>query len=189
MLGKGKILSIPDIYIKVPYQTVTRKGKPITRQRYLPLTAIAATYEKQADGEEILPEAESPATFKDVYLLISNRADAPEKAAQAYVKRWKIEVFYRTTKQNLGLTACYAQSEAAHLAHVELLFTAMTLLCYASWPGNKESADQAPPLCQVMRYFFNTICRIDCSKQLIQVYFYTSIRRFSRLIDNFGQGF
>lgn len=187
--GKGNVLGIPDIYIKLPYQTVTRKGKPITRQRYQLLAAIAATYEKQADDEELLPETESPATFKDVYLLISNRADSPEKAAQAYVKRWKIEVFYRTTKQNLGLTACYAQSEAAHLAHVELLFTAMTLLCYASWPGNKEGADQAPPLCQVMRYFFNAGCRIDCYEQLIQVYFDTSIQRFSRLIDEFWPRF
>lgn len=53
-------------------------------------------------------------TLKDAYLLISNRVDAPEEAARAYTKRWKIEVFYRTAKQNLGLTSCYAQSETAH---------------------------------------------------------------------------
>jgi hypothetical protein len=28
ILGKGCVLSIPDIYIKVPYQTLTRKGNP-----------------------------------------------------------------------------------------------------------------------------------------------------------------
>jgi len=41
--------------------------------------------------------------------------------------------FYRAIKQNLGLTSCYAQTEAAHLAHMELLFTAKTLICFATW--------------------------------------------------------
>ncbi|MCR4443155.1 MAG: hypothetical protein QHH10_12845 [Peptococcaceae bacterium] len=117
--------------------------------------------------------------------LISNRVDDSEEAASAYTKRWKIEVFYRTTKQNLGLTSYYAQSETAHFAHVELLFTAKTLLCYATWECNKEGAEQAPSLCEVMRYFFNAGCRIRCSEQLIQVYFDTATERFSRLIDKF----
>jgi hypothetical protein len=69
--GRGFVLSIPDIYIKVPYKTLTRKEKPITRQRLLPIAAIAATYKKQAvEGSVILPEEECPATFKDAYLLI-----------------------------------------------------------------------------------------------------------------------
>lgn len=186
VLGKESVLSIPDIYIKMPYETLTRKGKPITRQRFLPIAAIAATYEKQAvEGSIVLPEEECPATFKDAYLLISNRVDAPEEAATAYAKRWRIEVFYRTAKQNLGLTSCYAQSETAHFAHVELLFTAKTLLCYASWECNKEGAEQAPSLCEVIRYFFNAGCRIRCCEQLIQVYFGTATQRFSRLIDKF----
>ncbi|WP_366924369.1 transposase [Metallumcola ferriviriculae] len=185
ILGKGSVLSIPNIYIKVPYETLTKKGKPITRQRFLPIAAIAATYEEQvAEGSVILPEEECPATFKGVYLLISNRVDAPEEAARTYTKRWKIEVFYRTVKQNLGLTSCYAQSEPAHFAHVELLFTAQTLLCYATW-CNKEGAEQAPSLCEVVRYFFNAGCRIRCIKQLIQVYFDTATERFASLIDRF----
>ena len=128
-IGKGTVLSIPNIYIKMPYETVTRKGKPITRQRFVPIAAIAATYEKQATTTDnlILQEEEVPATFKNVYLLISNRVDVPEEAAKAYTKRWRIEVFYRAIKQNLGLTSCYAQTEAAHLAHMELVFTAKTL--------------------------------------------------------------
>ncbi|MDA8212464.1 MAG: transposase [Clostridia bacterium] len=188
-LGSGSVLSIPDIYIKLPYETTTRKGKPITRQRYLPIAAIAATFEKQAEGNDILPEEELPATFKDVYLLISNRVDAPEEAAMAYAKRWKIEVFYRTAKQNLGLTSCYARSETAHFAHMELLFTAKTLLCYANWEFNKEGAEQAPSLCEVIRYFFNASCRINCCNQLTQVYFDTATERFSRLIDRFWPEF
>jgi len=88
LLGKGFTISIPDIYIKIIYETLTRKGKPITRQQYLPITAIASTYEKQAAQDSIvLPEEECPATFKDANLLISNRADSPEEAALAYVRR------------------------------------------------------------------------------------------------------
>jgi len=142
------VLSIPDIYIKLPYETFTRKGKPITRQRFVPIAAIAATYEKQASETSIiLPEVEVPATFKDAYLLISNRFDAPDDVARIYTKRWRIEVFYRAVKQNLGLTSCYAQSESAHFAHVELLFTAKTLLCYAAWECNKEGAEQTLLCC------------------------------------------
>jgi hypothetical protein len=104
LLGKGCVLSIPDVYLKVPYETFTRKGKLITRQQFLPVAAIASTFEKQATEDIVLPEEEYPATFKDAYLLISNRVDAPEEVAKAYDRRWRIEVFYRTAKQNLGLT-------------------------------------------------------------------------------------
>ncbi|NLI93341.1 MAG: transposase, partial [Peptococcaceae bacterium] len=94
-----------------------------------------------------------------------------------------------TSKQDLGLTFCYAQSEAAHFAHVELLFTAKTLLCYASWEFNKEGVEQALSLCEVIRCFFNAGCRISCSEQLIQVYFDTATERFSRLLDKFWPHF
>ncbi len=191
VIGKNSVLSIPDIYIKVPYETLTRKGKPITRQRFLLVAAIGATYEEQVDEKTVvLPEEEyQVATFKGTYLLLSNRADAPEEAAKAYTKRWKIEVFYRTAKQNLGLTACYAQSEPAHFAHVELLFTAQTLLCFATWECNKEGVEQAPSLCEVVRYFFNAGCRIHCHNQLIQVYFDIATERFARIIDKFWPKF
>ncbi|MCG9968549.1 hypothetical protein L9W92_10840 [Pelotomaculum terephthalicicum JT] len=36
------------------------------------------------------------ATYRDAYLLLSNRYDVPEEVAAVYVKRWRIEVFYRT---------------------------------------------------------------------------------------------
>lgn len=190
LLGKGFTISIPDIYIKIPYEALTHKGKPITKQQYLHIAAIASTYEKQAAEDSILlPEEECPATFKNAYLLISNRADAPEEATLAYVRRWRIEVFYRTSKQNLGLTSCYAQSETAHFAHIELLFTAKTLLCYAFWEFNKEGAEQAPSLCEVIRYFFNAGCRISCSEQLIQVYFDTATQRFTRMLNKFWPHF
>ncbi|KJS14954.1 MAG: hypothetical protein VR69_15930 [Peptococcaceae bacterium BRH_c4b] len=95
----------------------------------------------------------------------------------------RIEVFYRTVKQNLGLTSCYARPETAYFAHVELLFTAETLLCFATWQCNKEGAEQALSLCEVIGYFFNAGCRIRCCNQLIQVYFDTTTERFASLID------
>ncbi len=80
----------------------------------VPIAAIAATYEKQAsDSDILLTEAEPPATFKNAYLLISNRVDMPNDAAIAYVKRWRIEVFYRTAKQNFGLIISSRQTVAS----------------------------------------------------------------------------
>lgn len=94
-LGKGGIISIPGIYIKLWYKTTNQKGKPIRRWRYVPIATVASTYRKdpvKTDG--ILEEEDESATYRDAYLLISNRYDAPAQAAVAYVKRWRIEVFY-----------------------------------------------------------------------------------------------
>lgn len=190
VMGNSTVLSITNIYIKIPYETVTRKGKPITRQQMVPIAAIAATFEKQASESEIfLPETELPATFKNAYLLISNRVDRPNDATNAYAKRWRIEVFYRMAKQNLGLTSCYAQSETAHFAHVEMVFTANTLLCYATWHCNEEGVEQALSPCEVVGYFFNAGCRIHSCKKQIQVYFDITTQRFASLINKFWPKF
>jgi hypothetical protein len=164
-LGKGGVISIPDIYIKLSYDTTNRKEP------------------SAVDG--ILQEEDESATYRDAYLLISNRYDAPEEVAAAYVKRWRIEVFYRTVKQELGLTNCHSQSEASHFAHIELLFTAETLLCYARWECNKEGAEEALSHCEMVRYLFNASHRICCYEQQIQVYFDTTGDRFSRFIEKF----
>lgn len=66
--------------------------------------------------------------------------DSPKQAVIAYVNRWKIEVFYRNAKQELGLTACYSQIKAAHEAHIEMIFMAKTILNYTNWDLNKDSA-------------------------------------------------
>ncbi|WP_347488130.1 hypothetical protein ABDB91_12945 [Desulfoscipio sp. XC116] len=129
---------------------------------------IAATYNKQASETNIiLPEVEVPAISKDAYLLISDGFDTPDYVARTYTKQWRIEAFYRAAKQSLGLTSsCYAQSELAHFAHVELVFTAKTHLCYAAWECNKEGAEQALSL-RSDRVLFNDGCRIRCCNQQI----------------------
>jgi len=40
----SQVLSLPDIYIKLPYETKTRKGKPITRQREVILIELICRY-------------------------------------------------------------------------------------------------------------------------------------------------
>jgi hypothetical protein len=39
-LGKGGVIIIPDIYIKLSYDTTNRKGKPMRRWRYVPIAAV-----------------------------------------------------------------------------------------------------------------------------------------------------
>ncbi|WP_345789118.1 transposase [Pelotomaculum propionicicum] len=185
-LGKGGLISIPDIYIKLPYDTTNRRGQPMRRWRYVPIAAVASTYRKEpVNVDGIIQEEDESATYQDAYLLISNRHDVPEEVAAVYVKRWRIEVFYRTIKQELGLTNCHSWSEEAHFAHMELLFTVGTLLCYARWECNKEGAEEALSHREMVRYLFNASHRICCYEQQIQVYFDTTGDRFSRFIEKF----
>jgi len=61
-------------------------------------------------------------------LLISNRYDVPEEVVLTFSKRWRIEVFFRTAKQEFAFEKCHSESEAHRHAHFELLFAAETLL-------------------------------------------------------------
>lgn len=156
------------------------------RWRYVPIAAVASKYRKEpvtVDG--ILQEEDESATYRDAYLLISNRHDAPEEVAAVYVKRWRIEVFYRTVKHGLGLTNCHSRSEASHFVHIELLFTAETLLCYARWECNKEGAEGTLAHREMVRYLFNASHRVCRYGQQIQVYFDTTGDWFSRFIEKF----
>lgn len=128
-------ISIPGIYMKRPYITVNRKGKQVTKQRYVPVAAVAAMRLKEEDltGSDSIQaeQEEEPATYKGAYLLISNRHDVPEDVVQTYAKRWRIEVFFRAVKQELAFEKCHSESEAHHHPHFELLFAAETLLAVA----------------------------------------------------------
>lgn len=150
------------------------------------LAAVASTYKKAVEPVEgLIQEEDETATYKDAFLLISNRIDAPAEVAKVYTKRRRIEVFYRTSKQELGLTNCHSRSENAHLAHIELLFLAETLLCYAKWECNKEGADEALSHREMVRYLFNASHRIICCNQSIQIYFDITGGKFSRFINKF----
>lgn len=185
--GKNGFVSIPEIYIRLPYKVYNKKGASVDTYRYVPIAAVAGSIDKSTSSDEkqdVLLEDDRVAKFYNAYLLISNRYDKPDTVAQAYLKRWKIEVFYRFAKQELGLTSCYARNESAHFAHIELLFLAQTLLCYAGWVLNKEGAEFAPTHYDMVKSFFNASCRIYCDKQQIQFYFDTTMALFASLFRN-----
>jgi hypothetical protein len=185
-LGKDAVIVIPDIYVRRPYDTLTKMGKPTRKWHYVPITAIASTYKQATEPSEgLIQEEDETATYKDAFLLISNRMDCPEEVAKVYAKRWKIEVFYRTTKQELGLTNCHSRSESAHFAHMELLFLAETLLCFSKWECNKEGANEALSHSQMVGYLFNASHRVVCNDQTIQIYYDISGAMFSRFINKF----
>ena len=130
---------------------------------------------------------------QDTYVIISNRSDAPEAVVEAYVKRWRIEVFYRSAKQELGLTSCHAMSEQAHYMHVEMLFLTETLVRIAMWelhprPSNEESDEEVFTHGQVVQKLFIASCRIELHThsgiESIRVYFDTTDDMFSRFLIN-----
>ncbi|QUH27271.1 transposase [Serpentinicella alkaliphila] len=190
---KVSAISIPNIYIKLPYRLVGKQGKVVTKYRYTPIAkAVVATRLKE-DTEMMKDEFEKnkevAATYRGAYLLISNRVDNPEEALDAYIKRWSIEVFFRTAKQELGLNSCHSTSESHHYAHIELIFTAETLLVYARWELNNKGAEEGFTHGEMVRNFFNATYRIVIKAQqcfqTIQVHFDTEVRQFARLIDKF----
>ena len=70
-----------------------------------------------------------------------------QRSLAVYVKRWRIEVFFRTAKQDLAFEKCHSTSEAHHHAHFELLFATETLLALHYLELNKEktSDEKATP--------------------------------------------
>ena len=141
--GECSSISIPNVYIKLPVMKANKKGILVKKQEYSKV-AIAATIRlpEDIDVEQPVTGLANPddkaAHFKGAYLLISNRYDAREEAINSYAKIWEIEIFYRNTKQELGLTSCHSQSKEAYEAHIEMIFIAETMLCYANWEINKE---------------------------------------------------
>lgn len=57
------------------------------------------------------------ALYRGAYLIRN-----PKAALQAYVKHWRIEVFFRVAKQELGMGQCHSTSETHHHAHLQVLF-------------------------------------------------------------------
>jgi hypothetical protein len=184
-------LSIPDIYMKQPYTVTNRKGKDVIKQRYVRIAAVVAMRlkedEEACDTEK---QVEPPATYKGAYLLISNRFDVPEEALMTYVKRWRIEVFFRTAKQELAFGKCHSEFEAHHHAHFELLFTAETLLSIALFELNKEkTSDEGYTHGEMVRGLFHTRCQVRIVNHMGQKRIYidcdTQVQQFARLIDHY----
>lgn len=186
---------IPNIYMKMPYMTPNKKGVMKRKFRYTLIAVIVATRLKEDESpeEEQLKETEGdkPITYRGVYVLISNRADAPQEALFVYAKRWRIEVFFRRAKQELGMSKCHSTTEVHHHAHLQLLFTSDTLLGYAHWQLNKEktSNDEGYTHGEMVRGLFHTRCQIRVKTfnkvQRIYLDIDTTVRQFARLIQLF----
>lgn len=186
--GECVSVSIPNIYIKLPEMQINKKGNLVKKQVYTPIAAVAVIrLPEDVDTEEPVVDIANPdekaAHFKGSYLLISNRYDLPEEAVIAYAKRWKIEVFYRNAKQELGLTSCHSQSKSAHEAHIEMLFIAETLLTYANWELNKDGVVTLTHG-EMVGEIINAKHRTH-QKDKLYVYFDTEIKRFARFFKKF----
>lgn len=195
--GSGLVsVAVLDIYMKMPYETTNKKGKVVTKQRYTPIAAVVAMRLKEDEEpqrETVVEEDinEQAAEYRGAFLIISNRDDLPREALAVYVKRWRIEVFYRAAKQELGLSDCHSTTEIHHHAHLELLFATETLLNYAQWYENKEKTSDGECFThgEMVSSLFHTRCeiRLKARKGIQQVYiqFDTTVRKFARLFDTF----
>lgn len=188
-------VSIPNIYMSMPYKTINKRGIEVTKHHMIPIAAIAVTRlpEDVEERTSLVEQSETVTVFHGTHLIISNRHDAPEAAVQAYTKRWRIEVFYRCAKQELGLTSCHAMNENAHFMHVEMLFVAETLVQIAMrelhpCQSNEESDEEIFTHGQVVQKLFIASCRIELHTRLgnesIRVYFDTTYDMFSRFLIN-----
>lgn len=85
-------LAVPDIYMKMPYETTNKKGKVVTKQRYTPIAAVVAMRLKEdekPERENVVEDDinEQVAEYRGAYLIISNRFDLPNEALKVYLKR------------------------------------------------------------------------------------------------------
>lgn len=190
--GECSALNIPDIYIKLPVMKPNKKGSLVRKQEYTKIAAVAVIrLPEDIDTENPVVDQANPdekaAHFKGAYLLISNRHDAPEEAVNSYAKRWKIEIFYRNAKQELGLTSCHSQSKEAHEAHIEMIFIAETMLCYANWELNKDGAITLTHG-QMVKEIINASHRIS-KRNTLQVHFATPVAKFTSFFKKFWPEF
>jgi len=186
-------VSIPDIYMKKPKVTTGKNGKQYYQHVFIPIAAIAICRlpEDVEERTTLNLPTDRKSLFRGMHLLISNRFDDPAGATDAYVKRWRIEVFYRAAKQDLGLTACRAETEQAHYAHIEMVFIAETFVKLAMKEhhdvfGQGNGDDDILTHGQVIQGLFIASVWIEQvpyqGKLRIQVKFDTTSDMFSRII-------
>jgi len=61
------------------------------------------------------------------YLFTNDLSLTNRDIVLRYRSRWHVEVFFRTCKQNFGLTACQAQMMPQVILHVRMVFLAYVL--------------------------------------------------------------
>lgn len=148
--------------MQMPIEKLNRKGEIVTKMKYTPIAAVVGWRVKEesqtTEQTGVLNPDESyeePAEYKGAYLLISNRHDAPEEVLSAWLRRWNIEILFRTAKQELGMLNCHSPNENHVHAHLTLLFTAETLILYLLWEQRKTAGEEDCTHGEVIR---NLLC-------------------------------
>ena len=106
---------------------------------------------------------------------------------RAWLKRWRIQVLFRTVKQELGMLNCHSPNENQIHAHMTLLFTAETLIQYILWEqktAGKEDCTHG----QVIRNLLCIRCRTrqaarQNEQDSIVIDLDTPAQHFARLIS------
>jgi hypothetical protein len=185
-------IACPGIYMKMPVPYINRKGKLSSKMKYAPVAAVAGMRLKKNDESEqctvTSSDEENAAEYRGAYLLLSNRHDAPKEVLDAWLKRWNIEVLFRTAKQELGMSNCHSASENHIHAHFTLLFTAETLVRYLLWTERKTAGEDDCTHGQVIRNLLCIRCQISRNvteqrQQSITIDIDTVANRFARIID------
>ena len=99
-----------NIDLKMPKASVNRWGEARTKMKYTRIAAVVgkrfkskssgATTEQSelVNPKEPVETDEAATEYRGAYLLISNCYDAPSEVMGAWLKRWRIEVLFRTVK-------------------------------------------------------------------------------------------
>jgi SRSO17 transposase len=78
--------------------------------------------------------------YEYIYLISTYEGDA-KKVFELYKKRWKIEMFFRTAKQSLGMTDCQCRSkdsQVKHLCYIMCAYVFLQFECIKSKLANIE---------------------------------------------------
>lgn len=189
------------IYMKMPKASVNRRGEPCTKMKYTRIAAVVGKRIKSKDNKAATEPSEllNPngpvetdevaAEYKGAYLLVSNRYDVPSGVIEAWLKRWRIEVLFRTAKQELGMLNCHSPNENHIHAHMTLLFTAETLIRYVTWQ-QKTAGEEDCTHGQVIRNLLCIRCRTrqaarQNEQDSIVIDLDTPAKDFARLIRKF----
>ncbi|QQE79706.1 transposase [Alicyclobacillus sp. SO9] len=190
-----------NIFIKMPVASVNRRGEPCTKMKYEQVAIVVGKRMKTEENETTTKPTElknpnAPVETNDIaveykgeYLLISNRYDAPSEVMGAWLKRWRIEVLFRTAKQELGMLNCHSPNENHIHAHLTLLLTAETLVRYIAWE-QKTAGEEDCTHGQVIRNLLCIRCRTRQAarrneQDSITLDLDTTAKRFARLIRKF----
>ena len=88
--------------------------------------------------------------YEYIYLISTYECDA-NKVFELYKKRWKIEMFFRTAKQSLGMTDCQCRSKDSQIKHLCCIVCAYVFLQLERIKSKLASIEDARKLIQELK--------------------------------------